>query len=222
MKSFGDMVKQAQKVQEQKRTVDAEALQQFHAVRVHLRDDDARAAVTGDESNEGADGAAAEDEHRVALPDLGPGHIVGGDGERLHDRGMIVGQRRRHLDDPIRGHRPVLLHAPRHVDAEDFQLVAEKRRAHRAGAAGAADAERLHHHPVAHGETAAVGHLGDLGKGLVPDDPALGHAVIQVSLEDVKIRAADAHPLHLEHGLARLRLGLRSRARSEAPRSFVE
>ena len=64
--------------------------------------------------------------------------------------------------------------------------------------------------------------LGDLGKGLVPDDPALGHALIQVSLEDVEIGAADAHALHLEHGLARPRLWLRSRARSEAPCPFVE
>ena len=49
--------------------------------------------------------------------------------------------------------------------------------------------------------------LGDLGEGLVPDDAALGHALIQVSLEDVEIGAADAHALHLEHGLARSAFG---------------
>src|SRR5215813_3496003 len=97
-----------------------------------------------------------------------------------------------HLDQPRRRHRPVILHAARHVHAEDLEAVADVGRAHPARAAFAAEPERLDDHAVARSEPAGRGRLGDLGEGLVADDAALRHAVVEMALIDVQIGAADA------------------------------
>src|SRR5262249_60334250 len=117
---------------------------------------------------------------------------------------------------------PVLLHAAGHVHAQDLERVAEKRRAHAAGAARSAHAQRLHHDAITRREPAVARRLRDLAEGLMADDAALGHALVQVSLEDVEIRAADPHPLHLEDCLILARLRFGGRARPEMSRALVE
>ena len=132
---------------------------------------------------------------------------VGRDGERLDHGGVVVRERGRHLDEALGRHRPVLLHAAGQLHAAHLELVAEIGRAHPAGAAGVAEAERLDHDVIARGEAAAGRRLRDLGEGLVADDAALGHAVVEVPLEDVQVRAADADAPDLEQRLTRRGLG---------------
>src|SRR5262249_34681401 len=70
---------------------------------------------------------------------------------------------------------------------------------------------------------AAVGRrLDDLGERFVPDDPSSRDAVVEVPLEDVEIRAADADPEDAEQGLAESGGLDRRLARSEGPRALVE
>ena len=202
--------------------LEAEATQQLDAERVDFRDGHPRAAMARDQANEGADGPSPEDEHGVALLDLRASDVVGRDGQRLHHGGIIVGQGGRHLDEAIRLDRPALLHPSGRVDPEHLELVAEKARAHLAGPAGAAEAQGLHDDSVALGEAALCRSLRDFREGLVADDAALGHAVVEVALEDVQVRPADADPLDVQERFARARARLRRRPRPEPAGSFVE
>ena len=162
---------------------------------VHLGDDHVRAAVAADERDERADRPAAEDEDAVVALHRRASDVVGGDGERLHERGLVVAERVGHSEQARHVHRHVLPHATGQVDAEHLEAVAEVRRAHPAGPAGSADRERLDDDAVAGLEAAASRRLGDLAEGLVADDATLRHAVVEVALEDVEIGAADADAL---------------------------
>ena len=202
--------------------LEPQALEEIDAEGVDLRDDDAGAAVAGDERDQRADGPAAEDEHRVSLLHLRARDVVSRDGQRLHHGGVVVGERAGHLDQALGWHRPVFLHASRHVDAEHLELVAEPGRAHRARAACVADAQGLDHDAVALDEAAPGRRLRDLGKGLVADDATPGHAMVEMPLEDVQVRATDADALDLEQRFPGRRRGDGGGPRAEVPRALVE
>src|SRR5207247_101154 len=99
------------------------------------------------------------------------------------------------------------LHAARQVHAEHLEAVAEVRGAEPAGPAAPAELERLDDDAVTGREAASCGRLGDLAEGLVADDAALRHAVVEVALEDVEVGPADADALDSQQGLPGPRRG---------------
>jgi hypothetical protein len=148
--------------------------------------------VAGDQRDQRADGPATEDEHRVAALDVGAIDVVHGDGQGLDQRGVVVADRIRHAQEPRGADGPVLAHPARKIDSENLELVAEVGGAHAAGAASSAADDGLDHHAIARGESAGPGRLDDLAEGLVADDATLRDAMVEMSLEDVQVRPADA------------------------------
>src|SRR6266542_50737 len=201
--------------------LEPEALEDLEAKRIELRHDDPRAAVTGHERDQRADGAATEDEHGIVGLQLRAPDVVHGDRERLDEGRVIVAEGRRHVEQARRRHRPVLLHSPRKIDAEDLEAVAEVRGPHHAGPAAAAERYGLDDHAIALAEGPA-GRLDDLGEGLVTDDPAPGHAMIEMPLEDMQVGPADPHTPHAEQGVVGPRRRHRHGPRGEPPRSLVD
>ena len=126
------------------------------------------------------------------------------------------------LQQPRGGHRPVLLHPAGDIHAQHLQVVAEVGRTHPAGAARAAELDGLDDHAVAFHEAADAGARHDLGEGLVADDPAARHAVIEVPLEDVEIGTADADPAHPQERFAVGRLRHRHGAGLELRLPLIE
>src|SRR5262245_28400577 len=178
--------------------------------------------MASDQRDQRADGAAAEDEDGVTALDIGPIDVVHGDGQGLDQRGVIVGDRVGHAEEPRGADGPVLLHPARKIDAEDLELVAEVRSAHAAGAAASAADDRLHHDSIAACEPARAGRLDDLAEGLMADDAPPGYAMVEVTLEDVKVRAADADPADPQERLVANGRGLLHLARRERPRTLIE
>src|SRR5437773_5887292 len=64
--------------------------------------------------------------------------------------------------------------------------------------------------------------LGDLAERLVADDAALRHAMVEVALEDMEVRPADADALDPEQGLAGPWRGGCQGPGRERPRALVE
>ena len=178
--------------------------------------------MAGPERDERADGPAPEHEHEVVRPHLGALHVVGRDGQRLDHRGLVVRERRGHLQQARRRHRAVLAHAARQLHADDLERIAEVGGAHPAGAAGSAEREWLEDNTVAGREAARRGRLDDLGERLVADHAALRHAMVEVALEDVQIGAADADAADSQEGLGRPGRRERRLADREGPRSLIE
>ena len=201
---------------------EAERLEQLDAERVHLGDRDLGAPPARDERDQRADRAAAEDEHAVAGLHLRAAHVVRGDGERLDHRGVVVGERGRDREQARGRHGPVLPHAARQVHAEDLEAVAEVGRAHAAGAARAAEPERLDDDAVARRDARPGRRLDDLAERLVADHAAPRHAVVEVTLIDVQVGPADPDALDAQERLARLRDRDRRRAGREGARTLIE
>ena len=87
-------------------------------------------------------------------------------------------------------------------DAEHLEAVAQVARAHAAGAARPARHDGLDDHAIARAEAAGRRRLGDLGEGLVADDPAARDAMVEMALEDVQVGAADPDAAHAQQRLA--------------------
>src|SRR5690606_26563259 len=191
----------------------AELLQQIHAVRVDLGDLDGGALRLRHEADEAADRSTAEDEHAIAGPDARPPHVVHRDRQRLNQRRIIVGQCVGHVEEPVDGHRPVVLHPAGRVDAENGEVPTEVRRTHPAVATGAAESDRLDDDAGAGCDRAVGRSRHDLRQHLVADRSVDRHAMIEMALEDVEVAAADAHAADAQERLAwsRRRHGLRDR-----------
>ena len=174
-------------------------------VRVDLHDLDPRSAMAAHESNQAADRPAAEDRDGVTGLDLRACHVVRGDRQRFDQRGIVITQRVRDLQQPGDGNRQVLLHAAGQIDADHLQPVTEIAGAHAARAASAAEGERLDDHAVTLAECAGRRCGSDFSEDLVPDHASSRHAVIHVPLEDVEVRAADAHAANPQQCLVRSR-----------------
>ena len=220
--AVGPLGREADRIDPGPDDLETQAPQHLDAERVDLDDGDPRAAVAADQRDQAADRTSAEDQDRVAGLHAGPRHVVRRDGQGLDDGGVVVGQGVGHLDEPIDRHRPVLLHPARQVDAQDLQVVADVAGPDPARAARPAEPHGLDHDAVAGLDAAAGGRLDDLGERLVADDAAARDAIVEMPLEDVEIRPADAHPPDAEEGLARAGRGDRRLARGEGPRALVE
>ena len=202
--------------------VETELAEHLDAERIDLGHHDASAAVAADHRDEGADGAAAEDDDGVTRLHLGAPHVVSGDRERLDHRGLVVAERGGHVEHAPGLHRPVVLHPARQLHAVDLEAIAEVVAAHPAGAALAAGVDGLDHHAIPRPEAAARRRLHHLREGLVPDDAALGDAVIEMALEDVQVGAADAGASHSEERLVGGARRARDGAGAERAGAFVE
>jgi hypothetical protein len=134
---------------------------------------------------------------------------------------VIVAQRVGHLEQAGDGHGPVVLHPSRDVDTENLQAIAEVLGAHPACAAHAARDHGLDDNAITLPEAARGRRLRHFGKGLVTDDAAFGHTMIEVALEDVKVRAADADATHAQQCLALLGHRHRRGRGSERPVAVI-
>ena len=219
---IGPLVGEADRIDAGADDLEAQAPEHLDPERVDLGHGDPGAPVAADQGDQAADRAAAEHEDGVAGLHPGPRDVVRRDGQGLDDGGVVVRQGVGHLDEPVDGHRPVLLHPAREVDAQDLQVVADVAGADPARPARPAEPDGLHHDAVARREAAAGGGLDDLRERLVADDPALRDPVVQVALEDVEVRAADADPQDAEESLAGTSRGDRGLARGEGSRALVE
>ncbi len=140
-----------------------------------------------DERDEAADGTTAEDHDGVAALDLRAPNVVSGDSKGLDECGVVVAERVRDPEKARSGHRPVLLHAARRIDAQHLQLVAQIARAHPARAAGPAEDQGFDDDPVALAETDARRRRHDFREDLVADDAAPGDAMIEMPLVNMQV-----------------------------------